>query len=68
MKYNEEVIIKDFEEYLRDEVITVNLSFNWFLNDFWINKYIETSKYFKTTKQKERAYNILDNYCCKLPF
>lgn len=77
MKINElkENLINDFEDYLKE--YNLEISTNWIVNENYINNYLmsifynlqdnlETIAEIKNTQ--DEFYEILDNYCCQLPF
>lgn len=68
-------LIQDFEDYLKEN--NFEISVNWIVNENYINNYL-MSKFYdiqdNTETQEEieetqdKFYEILDNYCCQLPF
>ena len=77
MEINElkENLINDFEDYLKE--YNLEISTNWIINENHINNYLmsifyglqdnlETTEEIKNTQ--DEFYEILDNYCCQLPF
>lgn len=70
-----ENLINDFEEYLKEE--GKEISCNWIVNENYINNYLMSIFYNiqeytdtpeEAEKMQEEFYNILDDYCCQLPF
>lgn len=77
MKINElkENLINDFEDYLKE--YNLEISTNWLVNENYINNYLMSIFYNlqdnletieKIEKTQDEFYEILDNYCCQLPF
>lgn len=71
----EKNLITDFEDYLKE--YNLEISTNWIINENYINNYLmsifynlqdnlETIGEIEETQNK--FYEILDNYCCQLPF
>ena len=71
----EKNLITDFEDYLKE--YNLEISTNWIVNENYINNYLmsifynlqdnlETIQEIEETQNK--FYEILDNYCCQLPF
>lgn len=72
MLENKEIIIEDFEEYLKEN--DFKISKNDILNKQYINNYIvslnydisnETDSYSEEKEIEDKFYEILDEYCCK---
>lgn len=68
-------LIKDFNDYLKEN--NFEISTNWIINENYINNYLMSifyniQEYTDTPEEaktiQEKFYNILDNYCCQLPF
>lgn len=68
-------LIEDFNDYLKEN--NLEISMNWIINENYINNYLMSIFYniqeYVDTPEKaetiqEEFYNILDNYCCQLPF
>lgn len=75
MKELEKNLITDFEDYLKENKLEI--STNWIVNENYINNYLMSIFYnlqdnLETTaeieKTQDKFYEILDNYCCQLPF
>lgn len=75
LKELEKNLINDFEDYLKENDLEV--STNWIINENYINNYLMSIFYnlqdnLETTteieKTQDKFYEILDNYCCQLPF
>lgn len=75
LKELENNLISDFEDYLKE--YNLEISTNWIVNENYINNYLmsifynlqdnlETIQEIEETQDK--FYEILDNYCCQLPF
>lgn len=68
-------LIDDFEDYLEENKLEI--STNWIVNENYINNYLMSIFYnlqdnLETTTEieemQDKFYEILDNYCCQLPF
>ena len=75
LKELENNLIDDFEEYLQEN--NLEISCNWIVNENYINNYLMSIFYnlqdnLETSEEIEEMqnnfYEILDNYCCQLPF
>lgn len=71
----EKNLITDFEDYLKEN--NWEISFNWIVNENYINNYLMSIFYNlqdnletvqEIAKIQNKFYEILDNYCCQLPF
>lgn len=68
-------LTQDFEDYLKEN--NFEISVNWIVNENYINNYL-MSKFYDIQDNTEtpeeieeiqdKFYEILDNYCCQLPF
>lgn len=68
-------LTQDFEDYLKEN--NFGISVNWIVNENYINNYL-MSKFYDIQDNTEtpeeieeiqdKFYEILDNYCCQLPF
>lgn len=75
LKELENNLINDFEDYLKE--YNLEISTNWIINENYINNYLMSIFYnlqdnLETTAEieetQDKFYEILDNYCCQLPF
>lgn len=75
LKELENNLIDDFEEYLQEN--NLEISCDWIINNNYINNYLMSIFYnlqdnLETVEEVEKIqdkfYEILDNYCCQLPF
>lgn len=75
IKELEENLISDFEDYLKENKLEI--SCNWIVNECYINDYLMSIFYNlqdnsetieEIEKTQDKFYEILDNYCCQLPF
>ena len=71
----EKNLINDFKDYLKE--YDLEISCNWITNECYINNYLMSIFYnlqdnLETVQEIEKTqdefYEILDNYCCQLPF
>lgn len=75
LKELEKNLISDFEDWLNEN--NYEISCNWIVNECYINDYLMSIFYnlqdnLETIQEVEETqdkfYEILDNYCCQLPF
>ena len=75
LKELEKDLISDFEDWLNEN--NYEISCNWIVNENYINNYLMSIFYnlqdnLETSEEIEEMqnnfYEILDNYCCQLPF
>ena len=75
LKELEENLISDFEDYLKEN--NLEISCDWIINECYINDYLMSIFYnlqdnLETIEEVEKTqdefFEILDNYCCQLPF
>lgn len=75
IKELKENLITDFEDYLKE--YNLEISTNWIVNETYINNYLMSIFYnlqdnLETIEEinetQDKFYEILDNYCCQLPF
>lgn len=75
LKELEKNLINDFEDWLNEK--NYEISCNWIVNEYYINDYLMSIFYnlqdnLETIQEVEETqdkfYEILDNYCCQLPF
>ena len=74
-KILKENLIKDFKDYLQEN--NLEISCNWIVNECYINNYLmsifyniqdNTESIEEVENLQKEFYEILDNYCCSLPF
>lgn len=75
LKELEKNLINDFEDYLKENELEISM--NWIVNENYINNYLMSIFYnlqdnLETIEEieemQDKFYEILDNYCCQLPF
>lgn len=75
LKELKENLINDFEDYLKENEIEISL--NWIINECYINNYLMSifydiqdnlEEYENVEDIQNEFYEILDEYCCQVPF